>query len=312
MNVFGPPFSLVGVWGCVPSAHVDSVETLTPLVGEAKARAIVRATGFATRRVAPAGTDVFDLALPAAERALAAVDRADVAAVVAVSFSRRRRFPALAAQLQHALGLPQSVAAVDLSMACAGWPYGLFQAAQFAAAANAPVLLVDGDVQSAFVDPADAATVAVMGDAATACVVAPKSSAAAPRFAFFTDGAGGETLACGERVKMDGFGVYRFVAGPVRAFLADFGTDFGVFAPHLANGYAARQLADALGLGDRLVTAALDGGNPGSCSVPLALANLPADFALPTRVLAAGFGAGLAASAAAFELGPFSRGVVEL
>ena len=60
------------VFGCVPANAADNMAALTPLVGEEKAAAIVQATGFATRRIAPEGTDVIDLALPAAQRLTAA------------------------------------------------------------------------------------------------------------------------------------------------------------------------------------------------------------------------------------------------
>ena len=58
------------VFGCVPANAVDNMAELTPLVGAEKAAAIMQATGFATRRIAPDGTDVFDLAFPAAQRFL--------------------------------------------------------------------------------------------------------------------------------------------------------------------------------------------------------------------------------------------------
>ena len=61
------------VFGCVPANAVDNLAALEPLVGAEKAAAIVQATGFTTRRVAASGTDVFNLVLPAAKRALEGV-----------------------------------------------------------------------------------------------------------------------------------------------------------------------------------------------------------------------------------------------
>ena len=140
------------VFGCVPENSVDNVAGLTALVGAEKAESIVKATGFTTRRVAPDGTDVIDLALPAAKRALEGTDPSDIGGIVAVSFSNRDRFPALSARLQHELGLPTSIAAYDISMACSGWVYGLCSAAQMVRLTEKKVLLVDGDVQSAWTD----------------------------------------------------------------------------------------------------------------------------------------------------------------
>lgn len=308
------------VFGCVPANAADNLATLEPLVGAEKAAAIVQATGFSTRRVAAPGTDVFDLVLPAAKRALEGVAPDEVGGVVAVSFSNRNRFPALSARLQQALGLGNDVVAYDLSMACSGWIYGLFAAAQLVKASGRKVLLVDGDVQSAWIDPADANTLAVMGDGAAAALLGPGT---APwEFDFFTDGAGSETLSCRETIAMDGFGVFRFVAGPVRRFLETFLRDSQIlaggtslFVPHQANLYMVRQLADALGLKDRVAGSGARYANTGSSSAALTLADGMDGVGggvSAAPVLMAGFGAGLSAGAAATTLGAYRRGVLEV
>lgn len=316
------------VFGCVPENSVDNVAGLTALVGAEKAESIVKATGFTTRRVAPEGTDVIDLALPAAKRALERTDPADIGGIIAVSFSSRDRFPALSARLQHALCLPTSVAAYDISMACSGWVYGLCSAAQMVRLTGKKVLLVDGDVQSAWTDRSDANTLAVMGDGASATLLAPGDGVW--DFAFYTDGGGADALRCRETISMDGFGVFRFVAGPVRKFLATFiqksslpvGTDPSipvgtdpVFVPHQANMYMVRQLADALKLEDRTIGSGAKYSNTGSCSAALSMADgmdglLNASGRTP--VLIAGFGAGLSAAAAATTVGAYRKGVVEV
>jgi 3-oxoacyl-[acyl-carrier-protein] synthase III len=60
-----------------------------------------------------------------------------------------------------------------------------------------------------------------------------------------------------------------------------------------------RRLADELGVADRLMTIPEELKNPGSCSVPMALAMK----GRPGRVVVAGFGAGYSASAAVVRLG---------
>ena len=308
------------VFGCVPENSVDNVAGLTALVGAEKAESIVKATGFTTRRVAPDGTDVIDLALPAAKRALEGTDPADIGGIVAVSFSNRDRFPALSARLQHELGLPTSIVAYDISMACSGWVYGLCSAAQMVRLTGKKVLLVDGDVQSAWTDRSDANTLAVMGDGASATLLVPGDGVW--DFAFYTDGGGADALRCRETISMDGFGVFRFVAGPVRKFLATFiqessllvGTD-PVFVPHQANMYMVRQLADALKLRDRTIGSGAKYANTGSCSAALSMADGMdglSNASGRTPVLIAGFGAGLSAAAAATTVGAYRKGVVEV
>ena len=301
------------VFGCVPANAVDNLAELTPLVGTEKAEAIVHATGFGTRRITSAGTDVIDLALPAAKCALEGVAADEIGGIIAVSFSNRDRFPALATRLQHALGMPKGIAAYDLSMACSGWIYGLFAAAQLVNASGKMVLLVDGDVQSAWIDRTDANTLAVMGDGASAALLAPGEGEW--EFSFYTDGGDADTLKCRDAISMDGFGVFRFVAGPVRRFLDAFIKNSSVlagrevaFIPHQANMYMVRQLADALGLKGRVVGSGERYANTGSCSAALSLAAEDAQGV----VLIAGFGAGLSAGAAATTLCAYRKGVVEV
>ena len=308
------------VFGCVPANAVDNMVALTALLGAEKAESIVKATGFTTRRVASEGTDVIDLALPAAKRALEGTDPADIGGIVAVSFSSRDRFPALSACLQHALCLPTSIAAYDISMACSGWVYGLCSAVQMVKHTGKKVLLVDGDVQSTWTDSSDANTLAVMGDGASAALLAPGDGDW--DFAFYTDGGGANALRCRETISMDGFGVFRFVAGPVRKFLASFiqesallvGTD-PVFVPHQANMYMVRQLADALKLRDRTIGSGAKYANTGSCSAALSMADGMdglSNASGRTPVLIAGFGAGLSAAAAATMVGTYRNGIVEI
>lgn len=301
------------VWGCVPANTVDNLELCTALVGAAKAASIVKSTGFAYRRAIEPGKTLMDLALPAVRKALEGEDVASIGGVVVVTFSSAGRFPALSVQLQHALGLAKDVMALDLQLACGGYPYGLMVAGQIAVATGKKVLLVDGDVQSAHVDAADVNTLAVMSDAATATLVSAQGEPAL--FAVYTDGSGADVLKCGAdgRIRMDGFGVFRFVAGPVadflKGFLSSLATKPALFVPHQANMYMVRQLAKALGLEDRLLTSGERFANPGSCSVALTLAA----NAGTGRALLAGFGAGLAASAVCVDIpADCRRGVVEV
>jgi 3-oxoacyl-[acyl-carrier-protein] synthase-3 len=182
------------------------------------------------------------------------------------------------------------------------------------------VLLVDGDVQSAWTDRSDANTLAVMGDGASAALLAPGDGDW--DFAFYTDGGGADALRCRETISMDGFGVFRFVAGPVRKFLASFiqesallvGTD-PVFVPHQANMYMVRQLADALKLRDRTIGSGAKYANTGSCSAALSMADGMdglSNASGRTPVLIAGFGAGLSAAAAATMVGAYRNGIVEI
>ena len=228
--------------------------------------------------------------------------------------------PSLAAQAQARLGFPKGILAFDLLQACAGWGYGLYLAALLVRETGKKVLLLDGDKQSAFLKADDLATAPLLSDGGTATVVEKAEAGGAPwRFAFQTDGEKGTALKLEKdgTIEMDGFGVFRFVATDVVAFLKEFISTLTpsilapsllspyFFVPHQPNVYMVRQLAKAVGMEDRVLLSADRFGNLASASVPTTLAAHAARFASaegPTRVLFAGFGGGLAISTGLVEI----------
>ncbi len=247
------------------------------------------------------GGPLLDLAVETAKSA--AEESAPVAAVVAATFSNPDRFPSLAVKVASALGLPASTPAFDLQMACSAYPYALYLAGKLSADLGGKVLVIDGDVQSPLVDPSDHATGAIFSDACTASVVSCRGTSAARSYFDFLSRADG-ALECSAQgpIKMDGFAVFSFVATEVSKFVGAFLDGAAKemepdprsfqFAPHQANPYMVRRLADALGLSSGLLTIPDDFKNPGSCSVPMALAMK----GKPGPAVIAGFGAGLSAS----------------
>ena len=230
------------------------------------------------------------------------VDKASIGGVIAATFSSPDRFPSLAVRVASSLGLPKGTPALDLQMACSAYPYAVYVASRLAADTKSRILVVDGDVQSRLVDNADHATGDIFSDAATASVVSVGDGPAS-RFDFMSrlD----DALPCAESgpIRMDGMRVFTFVATEVVGFLKAFGRDVDHFAPHQANPYMIRQLAKSLGLEDRLLTLAPEEKNPGSCSVPMTLAESGASG----RVLIAGFGAGFSAAAGIVKVAGPSR-----
>ena len=233
-----------------------------------------------------------------------------ISGVVAATFSNPNRFPSLAVKVASALGLPASTPAFDIQMACSAYPYALYVAGKLAQDTGGKVLVVDGDVQSPFVDKDDHATGSIFSDACTASIVSCSGESAARSYFDFLSRAD-DALKCPGTgpISMDGFAVFSFVATEVSKFLSSFldgvaaGAGFDPrslpFAPHQANPYMVRRLADALGLADKLIAIPEEIKNPGSCSVPMALAMK----GRPGRVVIAGFGAGYSASAAVIRLG---------
>ena len=252
-------------------------------------------------------TPLFDLVRNALGRL---PESRDVGAVVAATFSNSERFPPLSVRAAAVLGLPAATPAFDIQMACSAYPYAVYLAAKLSADIGRKVLVVDGDAQTRLVDSSDHATGGIFSDAATCSVV---SCGGEGESAFDFLSRENYALSCAETgpVKMDGMKVFTFVATEVRSFLRDFMDAQGesapdVFVPHQANAYMVRQLAKSLGLEDRLLALDPELKNPGSCSIPLALAKSreasAGSASGPRSALIAGFGAGYSASTATVDV----------
>lgn len=289
---------IAGICACVPKNAVPN---------EAK---VAEATGIRTRRIAAEGTTVVDLCVKAAERVLADTGSKadDFGAVLSVSFTQRDRMPAAAVQAQARLGFPKGIIAFDVSLACSGWGYGLYLAGLLARETGRKVLLLDGDVQSAFTD-GDAATAPLLADGGTATVVENLNTGARGhgeggwQFSFVSDGEKGDALQLshGGAIRMDGFGVFRFVATDVVSYVKEFLRSSSLlrspfpdpsltFVPHQPNAYMVRQLAKSVGIEESRTAVSCDElGNLSSASIPATIAWK----GVRGPVLFAGFGGGL-------------------
>ena len=295
---------IAGIAACVPKNAVAN---------EAK---VAAATGIVTRRIAAEGTTVVDLCVKAAERVMSdtGVRPDEFGAILCVSFTQRDRMPAAAVQVQARLGFPKGIIAFDVSLACSGWGYGLYLAGLLARETGKKVLLLDGDVQSAFTGN-DETTAPLLGDAGTATVVGIDSNTEAQRhgeewkFAFVADGAKGEALRLedGGTIQMDGFGVFKFVATDVVSYIKEFirhcppppsASTFS-FVPHQPNAYMVRQLAKSVGIEESRTAISCDElGNLSSASVPATIARK----GVRGPVLFAGFGGGLSVSVGLIDI----------
>ena len=300
---------IAGICACVPRNAVRN---------EAK---VAEATGIVTRRIAAEGTTVVDLCVKAAERVIAdtGAKPEEFGAILFVTFTQRDRMPAAAVQAQARLGFPKGIIAFDVSLACSGWGYGLYLAGLLARETGKKVLLLDGDVQSAFTGN-DETTAPLFADGGTATVVekcsecSECSNARMPwQFGFVADGEKGDALrlSYGEVIKMDGFGVFRFVATDVVSYIKAFLSDLQhsniqtfehsdiTFVPHQPNAYMVRQLAKSVGIEEARTAISCDEfGNLSSASVPATIAWK----GVRGPILFAGFGGGLSVSVGLIDL----------
>lgn len=286
-----------GVAVALPKRSVENVEA--------------PATGIRFRRQADAGETPLDFGVRAAERLMSECGFVpeEFGAVLSVSFTQPERMPASAVRAQHRLGLPPEIIALDVSLACSGYGYGLYLAGLLAKETGRKVLLLDGDVQSRFLNPEDVGTRAVLADGGTATVVSPGGDSTWT-FSFAADGSRGDILRLsdGGFIAMDGFGVFKFVATDVVKRLREFlnelkleASALDAFVPHQANVYMIRQLAMSLGVPEeKLWISGDEFGNLSSASVPATLAHVGRGGL--DKVLLSGFGGGLSFFAALVDL----------
>ena len=142
---------------------------------------IVKRTGIEERHFAEEGVGTSDLALHAAEDAIAAagIQKTDLDMIVFATLSPDHAFPGSGVYLQQKLGLcegdnPKFVPALDIRNQCSGFVYGLATAASMVQSGGAEhVLLVGAETHSAALDlSTEGRTVSsLFGDGAGAVVV---------------------------------------------------------------------------------------------------------------------------------------------
>jgi 3-oxoacyl-[acyl-carrier-protein] synthase-3 len=310
----GPAVSITGL-GCYVPDRVVTNDELAQHVDTSN-EWIMERTGIRERRMAAPEQALSDLALPAAQAALAdaGVEAKDIDLLLVATVTADFAFPSTAALLANTLGAVDA-AAYDLSAGCTGFMYGIAQAYGMLASGLAKrALVVGGDVLSKILDWNDRSTLVLFGDGAGAVVLEPVPERGFLGFELGADGGGGESLwlpGSGSRafedpekyVKMNGREVFKFatrvLVQSAEELLEQCGTsidDVDVYVPHQANVRIIDHATRKLGVPSEKVVVNVDRyGNTSSGSIPLALADAAADGRLrPGKlVLMTGMGAGL-------------------
>ena len=136
---------------------------------------VVLRTGVKERAWCSASETALDLAEAACRKVLACANWAvnDVDAVLFCTQSPDHVMPPNACLLQDRLGLSKAVAALDFSLACSGFIYGLYLAkALIGSNAARRVLLVTAETYSKWMHPDDRGPLTLFGDGAAATLIA--------------------------------------------------------------------------------------------------------------------------------------------
>jgi len=248
-------------------------------------------TGIRERRIAKPGVKTSDLAVEAAESALAAAGliASDIDLVIVATATPDDTFPATATRVQARLGITRG-AAFDIAAVCSGFVYALtvadslLKAGQFQRA-----LVIGAELFSHLLDWEDRTTAVLFGDGAGAVVIevaeGDRGILAARLHAdgrhgdlLFVDGGPGSTGTVG-KLRMKGREVFRHavqnLASVTEEVLGEAGftaADLDWVIPHQANARILEATAKKLGLPmDRIVITVDTHANTSAASVPLAL-----------------------------------------
>ncbi len=284
---------------------------------------IVQRTGIRERRIA-VGMSTFDIALPAAQRALEDAGKTpeDIDLIIACTVTPDSYTPALACRLQGELGANHAFA-FDLIAACSGFVYATDVADSFLRCGKAKcVLVVCAEVISRLIDFTDRTVCCLFGDGAGAAVYEWSDTEEGVIATYQgADGAKGDALLSNalpvedpfapERVsaaydrylQMDGKAVFRFTAravpeaidGVIHKASVDI-SQVDWIVPHQANMRIIDMVERRYGLDPEKVYINLPYiGNTSSASIPLCLDEMRGKGLLKKGqlVIFVGFGGGL-------------------
>lgn len=313
---------------CAVPKNKVKVDSFSERFGENVTSKFTESTGISQMFKALPKQTAGDLAYAAAENLFKKyeVDKNKIGALVLVTQSPDYRRPATACVLQKRLGLPIDCAAMDVSLGCSGFVYGLQMAGSLMATSDMEyALLLIGETASKLVHPMDKSIVMMYGDAGAAILLKKKPGEVIQtllksdgnRFQSIVLPAGGfrdmnpdhEKFMCSDGnerslydIYMDGIAVFSFsitdVPETIKEYLTVIGkevNEYDMVFLHQANQFILKQVARKIRAKRDQVPISLDRyGNTGGISIPLTLCDqFGEDADGRVNVLMCGFGIGL-------------------
>jgi 3-oxoacyl-[acyl-carrier-protein] synthase-3 len=190
-----PNVSVVGISACVPK-EIDDNQT-NPLIPEEEREHLIQQIGIIQKRMAPEGLCSSDLCYESAEKLISELkwEKNDIEALVFVSQTPDYILPATACVLQDRLGLPVECMALDVSLGCSGWVYGMSTVASLISGGNVKkALLLVGDLGTRTNSPRNRSDFPLFGDAGTCTALVYDESSEGVKLHLGTDGSGKDAI----------------------------------------------------------------------------------------------------------------------
>lgn len=315
---------IAGISACVPLRSVLSND-----------EDFTKSTGVIERRYDDRYT-VLDLGLKAVQSLLKDLkwDKGSIGAIFLVTQTPDYLLPATACILQDKLGLPIHCLAMDISLGCSGWVYGLCTLASLVSSGNGQIgraLLIAGEGKGRVKDEN-----LLFGSCCTATAVEFSDNVSTLKFHLGTDGSGYEALIIPDggakngfspnsfdsyeyegrqynrlQLRMNGIDVFSFAISTapssMKALAEHFNLelyDFDYYVFHQANKTINSSIVRKLKVDSRKVPSSIEHfGNTSSASIPLTIVTQLKEQVkeVHRKFLCCGFGVGLSWGSVAFE-----------
>ncbi|MEN8225179.1 MAG: ketoacyl-ACP synthase III [Bacteroidota bacterium] len=340
MAIFSiPDISIAGIAASVPKKQLSNRDY--DLLSEKEQNFFIKTVGVETRRTADRGTTTSDLCYASAESLMKGLEWKpdEIELLIFVSQSRDYIIPATAGILQDKLGLPKSCVALDISLGCSGYVYGLsVMGRMMTGGAIKKGLLLVGDVSTQTTSFKDKSTYPLFGDAGTATAIEFVPGVADMSFNLQTDGAGYEAIIIPDggirnlaskdsfiyekidegiernkyHIALDGMEVFNFslreVPPNIRALAEYAGVsleEIDYFVMHQANKIMNESIRKKLKIEpEKYPYSIVEYGNTSSASIPLTIVTKLSDEASgkELKTLLSGFGVGLSWGSVILEM----------
>ncbi|TDM12500.1 beta-ketoacyl-ACP synthase III [Macrococcus lamae] len=246
---------------------------------------ISKMTGIKERRFAADNEETSDMAFIAAEKAIAdsGIDKDEIDMIIVATSTGDHKFPAVANQLQHRLGL-RPIPSMDQLAACTGFIYSMITAQQFIETGTCRNILVIGaEKLTKIANMEDRNTAILFGDGAGAVIlgeVGPGHGILSSHLG--SDGAGGKYLYDRKEdqlLEMNGREVFKFavrIMGEMATEVVEKAglkpEDVDMFIPHQANIRIMESSRERLGIPREKMSVTVDKyGNTSAASIPLSM-----------------------------------------